>query len=188
MHYSAWKLTLLGVLAGLVVAAPASAARTVTVSPTAPASWTSDPGNGLNTGFGTDPGVGPAALRGKCGTSTQDYCDFTLVHFTGAPLTGGTATFRIDGFQPYSDFDLRVYASDASGEQFEDLSDPTGDVTKDSPLGEDDPRATGAGDFETTQLDLTGYVDANREAYFLVVVPYFLVANDTYTGRVTLTP
>ncbi len=187
MLNSSWKITLLGALAALALAAPASASPTVTISPTSAATWTGPVGNGANVSHFADLGVGPSQLRGKCGSDLQTNCDITLVHITGAPTSGGSVKFRIDGFQPYSDFDLRVYGSDASGEQYEDLTAPQGDVAASSPLGSDDPRHTSAGDFETTEVSLSGYVSGGQ-AWFLVKVPYFLVANDTYTGHATLLP
>ncbi len=189
MLNSTWKMTLLGALAALAVAAPASASPTVTISPTSDAAtWTSAPGNGANVSYFADLGAGPSQLRGSCGSDPQNNCDLTLVHITDAPLSGGSVKFRIDGFQPVSDFDLRVYGSDASGAEYEDLSDPQGDVAAGSPLGSNDPRHTSVGDFETTEIPLGGYVDDEGEAWFLVKVPYFLVANDSYTGHATLLP
>lgn len=189
MHISSLRATLVAALAGLAAASPAAADadRTVGVSPDAPsADWAGETGSGLNTSFFLD-GTGP--LAGTCAKDPNTLCDSTLVHVTGEEIGDGLLTFRIDGFQPYSDFDLRVYESDATGEPGTDLSDPHGDVAASSPLGELDPRHTSIGDFETTEIQLGPYLDGEggpADAYFLVEVPYFLVANDTFAGHVKL--
>lgn len=186
MRISASRTALAALVAGLAIAAPASAAidRTVTVSPgetTGTATWTGATGSGLNTSYLLD-GIGP--FTGTCGSldDPQTACETTLVHVTGDPVGSGTVTFRIDGFLPVSDFDLHVFASNAAGDAEGDAPTPTGD-SQSSPLGDDDPRATSAGDYETVTMPISGEGEP-LDSYFLVQVPYFAVANDAYTGHV----
>lgn len=185
----------IGLLAGLaaLAAAPAAQAaidRTVTIDPTAAgAQWSPAPASGLNTSFFLD-GFGP--LKGSCGKDVSNYCDQTLVHVTGNILTQPTLSvkFRIDGFNPQaSDFDLRIYDADADGNLFGKIGSPQSDAAQSSPLGSNDPRSTAIGDYETTVIDLNGYEDPATgavDAYFVVLVPYFTVANGTFTGHATL--
>lgn len=191
MHIS--RLALLATLVGAVTAPVASASDPVSVS-SDPASlqadWTSPVGSGLNTSFLLD-GI---ATDGTCGDldDPQAACDATVVHVSGVVGEGSTATFRIDGFLPVSDFDLRVYTADAQGNADTYLDSPTStDVSESSPLGSSDPRYTGAGDYENKVIDVAQYSDPQTgeiDQYFVVQVPYFLVANDSYTGHVTLDP
>lgn len=198
MHTPRRTLALLVALAGLAVAAPANAAdRTVTVTPAAPAvSWAGPLTNGLNLTFLVD---GPGATKAACGKDLQNYCDTTLVHVLADNVAEGMRIkFRIDGFGQASDFDLKVYASDETGAADGELGSPTGDAAASDPFNGTpaagkglDLRQTAAGDYETNILDLgdardpdTGAVDA----YYLVQVPYFMVANDTYAGHATLLP
>ena len=165
--------------AGLALTAPLAQAapRAVTVTPTTKATWAGTPGSGLNVSWFTD------SLRpsGQCGADPQTYCDDTLVHFTSdKELSDSALTFRMDGFQQTSDFDLRVYLSDETGEPIEYLGSPTGDAGAASPLGTSDPRNTSAGDFETKVVET-----AQPGDYYLVRVVYFAVANDSYKGTVT---
>src|SRR5882724_9427309 len=136
MRTSFRLVTLLAAVAGLAIIVPAASAavdRTVSVSPATPkADWAGATTTGFNTSFFAD-GIGP--VTGSCGKDTQDYCEQTLVHVTGDDIGGGTATFRIDGFQPYSDFDLRVYESDETGALGTYLGAPQSDNAKTSPLG-----------------------------------------------------
>ncbi|MCW2992046.1 MAG: hypothetical protein JWM73_2640 [Solirubrobacterales bacterium] len=191
MHISAPRAALAAALAGLALAAPAVAApdRSVAIDPAAPAvSWDGAAGTGLNTSFFLD-GTAPGQT-GTCAKDPNTMCETTLVHVTGDDIGAGSVKFRIDGFQPISDFDLRVYTSDETGAPGDDISDPHGDVADSSPLGTSDPRHTSAGDYETTTIDLGEYLDGAGgplDAYFLVEVPYFIVAQDTYAGHATLT-
>jgi hypothetical protein len=191
MHISAPRAALVAALAGLGLAAPAGAAtdNSVAVTPAAPtADWTGAVGSGLNTSFFLG-GTGPIP-DGACAKDPNTMCESTLVHVTGDGIGAGSVKFRIDGFQPVSDFDLRVYTSDATGAPDDDLTAPHGDVADSSPLGTDDPRHSSAGDFETTIVDLGTYLDGEGgpvDQYFLVEVPYFIVAEDSYKGHVTLT-
>lgn len=138
--------------------------------------------SGANTSFFLD----GLATTGSCAdTDATDYCDTTLVQ-VDPDLVLGTAkptlTFRIEGFRPVDDFDLRVYESNAAGEARTYLGSPESDNEKTSPLGDLDLRNTGAGDFETKVV--TG-VKPGR--YYLVEVVYFAVAQGSYTGKATLT-
>lgn len=184
MDISARRLLALAFLAGATCAAPASAAtfdHNATLSPdAATATWTGATSTALNTSFFLD-GTAPGQ-KGTCGKDPNTMCENGLVHVVASGVSGGQAVFRIDGFQPYSDFDLRVYSADDQGAPDGDSISPTGDNEGTSPAGGNDPRNTGAGDFETTTVDLSGYVDeaGNLDAYFLIQVPYFTVVNDSY--------
>lgn len=188
MHIS--RHALLSALAGLAAFAPsalASDAQTVTVE--APkATWTSAPGMGVNTSFFLDDIAG----GGTCGdlSDPTTACDKTLVHVKGIVGTGSTITFRIEGFLPVSDFDLRVYDSDAEGTEGGYLDGPTStDAGEQSGLGSTDPRYTSAGDYENKEINISAYADemtGEVDQYFLVEVPYFIVAQDSYTGVATL--
>lgn len=188
MHPNFARVALAATLVSLALAAPAGAAldRTVEVTPTTKADWTSLPGSGLNLTWLAN--SGPA--KGACGTDLQNRCELTLVHVTATNVATAALTFRIDGFGPASDFDLRVYASDAQGTfGGKTVASPKGDSTK-GPLGEDDPRNTAAGDFETVELVADDAIDlatGELDAYYLVMVPYFAVFNDKYSGHVSLT-
>ena len=186
MHIS--RHALLAALAGLGALAPSAlASEPQSVSNATPeAKWISPVSNGVNTSFFLDSLIG----GGECGdlADPQTACDKTLVHVTGIAGDGSTVTFRIEGFQPVSDFDLRVYTADAEGNPDTYLGSPTGtDAGDSSPLGSDDPRYTSAGDYEYKTVPVefdpeTGEVDQT----FVVVVPYFLVAQDNYDGVATL--
>lgn len=181
------RVALAATLVSLALAAPAGAAltRTVDVTPTTRADWTSPLGSGLNLTWLAN--TGPA--KGACGTDPQNYCELTLVHVTAKDVATAALTFRIDGFGPASDFDLRVYASDPQGTfSGKTVASPKGDSTK-GPLGGDDPRNTAAGDFETVELvadDAIDFETNKLDAYYLVMVPYFTVFNDKYSGHVSL--
>lgn len=173
-------------LALLAASAPSAsaAARTVTLGPgAATATWTGAKASGLNVSWFTD----SINKSGRCGSSLQDYCDETLIHLTAGPAgfsPGAQASFRIEGFSPQaSDFDLRVYESDASGALGTYLGSPTSDNAGSSKLGDLDPRNTWIGDYETV-----GAVPFGTDAYYLMRVVYFTVADGTYQGKVRLTP
>src|SRR3954447_11711679 len=104
---------ILGAVAAVAVAAPAAQAapRKETVTRTARAAWRGPVASALNPTWFTD------SLRhtGQCGSDPQTYCDDTLVRYKTNSTAPAALIFRIDGFQPVSDFDLRVYLSDAAG-------------------------------------------------------------------------
>jgi hypothetical protein len=185
-------LAALVAVTGLVAVPAAQASPPVTVTTGLPATWTSAAGSGLNTTFFTDSLV----HKGQCGADAYNLCDDTLVHVTADQVVEGTTMkFRIDGFSQTSDFDLRVYESDAAGAAGTYSGSPTGDaaandIAAGTPAAGNDPRATAAGDPETKVIDVTGLVDDTGalDAYFLVRIPYFTVANDSYTGHATLVP
>ena len=162
------RLALLAALAGLSALAPsalASEAQSVDNTKTA-ASWTGPIANGLNVSFLLD-GI---ATDGECGdlASPDTACDSTVVHVTGIVGEGSTLTFRIDGFLPVSDFDLRVYTADAEGNPETYLDSPTStDVSDSSPLGSSDPATRRPATIENKVVDVaqfanpeTGEIDA----------------------------
>lgn len=161
-------LIALAVLAALPASASA-AARTVTIDAAGPAqTWTGTSAQGLNVSFFDE------RLPNECGTDPQNYCDDTLVHFTSAAaLEDSNLTFRIEGFE-HSDYDLRVYESDAGGAAGQYLGAPTGDGAGLLPL------ETFAGDPESLSTW------AEPDSYYLVRVVYFTVPGDEdYTGTVS---
>ena len=196
MHISR-SLALVAAAAGLAAAAPsAMASATQTLDVTGPgtvkADWSGPTAMGLNPSFFLD-GTAPGQ-KGTCdgdASSPETACDKTLVHVTGIVGDGSSIKFRIDGFQQYSDFDLRVYESDADGTAGTYLGSPTSTDTYDSsPLGGNDPRGTAAGDYEYKVVDLAQYSDPETgaiDAYFQLQIPYFIVANDKYDGHATVT-
>ena len=195
MHISR-SLALVVAAAGLAAAAPSAlASATQTLNAAAPgtvkADWSGPAAVGLNSSFFLD-GTAPGQ-KGTCGdtSSPQTACDKTLVHVKGIVGDGSSIKFRIDGFAQYSDFDLRVYTSDASGAAGTYLGSPTSTDTYDSsPVGSNDPRGTAAGDYEYKVVDLSQYADATTGAidqWFAVEIPYFMVANDKYNGHATVT-
>lgn len=163
----------LAAVAGLALPAAASAApRAITIDPDAPSkTWTGAPAPAANVTFYE----GNRTKLSACGTTPRDYCDDTLVHFTGeGPYDASDITFRIDGFQ-HSDYDLRVYASDATGAEGEYLGDPTGDGAG---LVPQLPTFWGDGETKT--------VAADPGSWFLVRVVYFTVAgHEGYNGKVS---
>lgn len=131
------------------------------------------------------------ATTGSCGKTLEDMCETILVHVTGEPQTdeekavGKYIKFRMDGFTAASDFDLRVYDSNASGAKLSHLGSPRGDSTYDETtgLGTLDPRNTGPGDYERKVVKPT----KDDGQYYLVEIPYFAVVNDHYHLTVSWT-
>jgi hypothetical protein len=182
------RLRLLASFAGLAVlalAAPAAQAapRAATIGPDAlTASWDGATATGLNVTWFTD----SVRKTGKCGSTQQDYCDDTLVHVTAGPgnvfADDASLKFRIADYAPaLSDFDLRVYEADETGTPLGYAGSPTSETSESSPLGGDDPRNTSVGDFEYKTVTPVG-----ADAYYLVRVVYFTVAQGTYKGTATL--
>lgn len=191
MHIT--RLAMLSALTGLAAMAPsalASPPQTVTSDPAGlKADWTGPTATGLNTSYFLG-GTGPIPDGSCANAEPQTACDATLVHLTGTAGEGSTLTFRIDGFLPISDFDLRVSTANPDGSADTYLGSPTSsDVSESSPLGSDDPRYTFAGDYENKVVNVADYADPDTGAvdqYFLVEVPYFVVTSDAYTGHATL--
>jgi hypothetical protein len=189
MHISA-RTTLLVTFASLALAAPAHAAadHSVSVSPAAPTQTvTGATTSGFNTSWLAYE-LSAKAPAPVCGKDPNTMCESTLVHVTGDDIGSGTVTFRLDGFQQYSDFDLKTYESSAAGDQVRNLGSPTGDPTATSTLPVD-ALSTAAGDFETKTVSISDYLDGEGgplDAYFLIDIPYFVVPNDSYKLHVTL--
>lgn len=164
--------TLLAALAVLVLAAPAAQAadHTITVDDaTKSGKITGKPAIGLNTSYFEE-----TAAPGGCGNTPQNHCETTLVK-VGPETTKKSLTFRMDNIDETSDFDLRVYTADASGNKAEYLGSPTGEGN--GPTG----LATFFGDYETKTV--TG---VKPNAQYLVEIVYFTVVNDTYDLSATL--
>lgn len=189
MHISCRPLALALALAGLAPATALGSANQTVSNEKLKADWTGAPALGLNQSFLLD-GIGGQV--GTCGalTDPRTACDKTLVHLTGIVGEGSTLKFRIDGFLPVSDFDLRVYTSDETGALDSYLGSPSStDVSETSPAGSGDPRYTGPGDYENKVVDVTPYADFETgeiDQWFAVVVPYFLTPMDSYAGHATL--
>lgn len=194
MHISRRALVLAALIAAMAPgASAASPTQTLTTATeTEPAKlaadWTGPTGLGVNLSYFLD----GLLTTGSCGdvAEPQAACDKTLVHVKGVVGDGSSVKFRIDGFLPISDFDIRVYTADADGNLDTYLGSPSStDVSESSPLGSSDPRYTSIGDYENKLVDLSPYADYETGAidqWFAVVVPYFLVVNDKYDGHATL--
>jgi hypothetical protein len=175
------------VAASLLFAAPAAAFDgEATVTHEQPAAKLSGPvATGLNVSFFVHSLTG----TGGCGTDVVNRCAtflFKADEFVGTQGLGAvktaTATFRLDGYTAASDFDLRVYESNEQGQPGTYLGSPTStDVGDSSPLGGDDPRYTGAGDFENKVVP-----GVRPGRYYLVMVPYFSVVEDKPDVTMTL--
>jgi hypothetical protein len=170
MHSRA--LAALLVLAAIPTSA-AAAPRTITIDADGPAkTWQGTATQGFNMSFFD------SHLANSCGTAINDYCDDTLVHFTSAvPYDDSNLNFEIGGFE-HSDFDMRVYASDATGKVGDLLT--TGDGDGSGPLNP--AISSGPGEVETASTF------AEPDSYFLVRVVYFLVPGDeVYSGKLSWT-
>jgi hypothetical protein len=176
------------VLAALALATPAAAApdKAATVTFAEPTqALEGDTATGVNVSYFLDPDV----TTGTCAKDPDNYCStflFKADEFTGTAGSGtnrsATLTFRMDGFSEASDFDLRVYESDADGTKGAFLGYPeTSDIQDTSPLGDLDPRATFLGDYETKVV--TG---VRPGKHFLVEVPYFFAIEDRPVVTATL--
>ncbi len=188
------KRLVLATAAGLLglAALPASAEleRNVTLEKEAlengviAAEWEGSEGSGLNTSWFLD----GTATTGSCAdTDEMSRCDSTLIAIDPDLVFDAkkpsTLTFRIEGFGPTDDYDLRVYESDENGKVGTYLGSPASDAQSTSPLPID-PRATSVGDYETVT---TSVRPTTKAKYYLVEVVYFAVADGTtYTGKATL--
>lgn len=167
-------------LAGLLAlaAAPATALaadRTIEIDPSsAEKTWDGTATPGFNMTFFEGEATGLA----ECGQDVETYCDDTLVHFTSPfAVDESDLRFRIDGFTS-SDYDLRVYASDAEGTEGEFLG--TGDGERNGPAGALLP--TFIGDFESFSTF------AEPDSWYLVRVVYFTApGHESYRGSVSWT-
>ena len=190
MHTS--RLVALGLaVAGLGALAPAAVAATDHSISLTPAKVTDTVTGATATGFNSSWLLHETSAKApapSCGKDPSTMCETTLVHVTAANVSGGVLTLRLDGFQPYSDFDLKSFVSDAAGDQVANLGSPKGDPTPTTGLPVD-ALSTAAGDFETKQIPLDDYVDPDTnalDAYFLAVIPYFAVPSDSYKLTATL--
>lgn len=123
------RALVLALIVSAAFAAPAPAEepeREVTVTPDNPAGWDGTLGTGLNQSY-------DAASGEPCGDGLEDQCDTTLLRvdvpdgFWSAQ--SGVLAVKLGSFlpNPASDFDLYVYASDASGTRGE-LVDSSADL------------------------------------------------------------
>ena len=154
---------LIALLAGLALAPAAQAApdRSITLTADAPtATWTSADGTGINPWNQADQAPN-APVGHACTKSPHQYCDTALVRVQLQDLSG-TVSFRIEGFQNRSDFDLRVYEADDQGNATSEYITPSGDGNGLVPL------ETFFGDWETSTAtvapDDTGAALASRSA------------------------
>ena len=112
-HTSKAVVPAVAVLLLLALVPSASAVdRSGSVTPDAPFSWEGPSAVAHNEGYD-----GPSGE--PCGKTVADYCDETLVNVDAGDFfatSGGGVEFAIGGYDVAdSDFDLYVYASDASG-------------------------------------------------------------------------
>jgi hypothetical protein len=178
------RIFVLAALAALGAAAPAAASPDKTITPAAPeAKWTGPVANGLNTSWFLD----GLATTGTCAnTDEQSRCDSTKVFLSADRLASGAKLkVRMDGFKATDDFDLRVYdlgtRPTSAGTK---VGEPIGDVAATSPLGTRDPRHTGPGDFETTEVPIPT-IKGGR--WYRIDIVYFSVVQGAYNGTVTAT-
>ena len=118
-----------------------------------------------------------AALPDKCGTTTTDYCDTTLIKVTNAVPVGKTKLVRtltvtatefspIPG--PIADFDIKIYESDANGTRGLYASGPF--ATAQPPDSD-----------ETASVSVTTLPNTPTK-YYLVDVIYFTTVQGTFKG------
>src|SRR2546423_7584897 len=151
----------LATLAVLALASPAAAVidHRITVTPTAPATWTGRQATGSNQSFDSQTGT-PCAHA-----PATSQCDTTLVN-VNVPASfwatqGGGVQIDVGQFtQPTADFDVFVYRSDSAG--------TVGKLVGAS--------AGPAGQAERIALQ-------EPSGFFLVEVVYFDVTNARYTGN-----
>ena len=140
---------------GQAVAASLAPDRTVTVTPTAPATWPGAVASGNNGNF--DPGA-----AGPCDKTPANYCDITLVNVDPGDfysrLAGGVE-FSTGGAAPGTDLDLFVYSSDASG----NLGHLVG---------------ASAGPTDQERVSVIG-----ASGYYAVIAVYFNATTTGYDGR-----
>ena len=180
------KRILLAAVATLVLIPGTAQAETPDVTAKVDAgqtyTWTGSTATGLNVNYhGQFDGVHPAA-SGTCSDDRDTYCDTILLEFSN-PLTqaeidaGKTskkknATITIKDFapvpDPVTDFDLILFASDASGTKGEELG-------QSAAWGYDD------GDSESVTTQVTTTL-AQPSKFVLVEVVYFIVASSGYNG------
>jgi hypothetical protein len=136
-------------------------------------SWDGASASGANTSFNL--------VEGECGKAQNNYCEESLVFLNTNNASGVTLKAVMDGFSQTNDFDLKVYKSNAAGAaEGDEIGERSTVVSDTSPLGTDDPRYTGPGDFETVTV-------AGAKGYFLIRVIYFAVNNGAYKGTVEIT-
>ncbi|HEV8572239.1 MAG TPA: hypothetical protein VGR49_04190 [Actinomycetota bacterium] len=140
------------------VARADSVDRNVIITPaTSPQTWNGPVDSGANTsGFTGDP---------VCGTpkTLLNYCDVTLLNVDVAPsfwdTQGGGVQVDLTDFRDDTDVDLFIYRSDAAGNR--------------------GPRVGSSG--ESAGVD-EHFTIPEPSGYYLIVVPYFTVVNDSYKG------
>jgi hypothetical protein len=170
------RVALLGALAVLCAAAVAIAAappdRTTTLnSATAETTWTGPEASGSY-----DP-LGDYSVE-NCSKEAESYCDNTLLKIE----SGGPVTLDVDiadYSNPESDFDLRVYKSDATGKATDD-DEVTVSRYPENPFGVGSTGLPNGFEEGTTIEDLD-------PGYYLVVVTYYSVDGGTYTGTAKVT-
>jgi hypothetical protein len=145
--------------------------------------WEGSTATGLNVNYhGQFDGVHPTPAQ-TCSDDRDSYCDTILLEFSN-PLTqadidaGKTskkknATITITNYAPVpdpgTDFDLRIFTSDAQGSVGEELGES-------AVWGYDDGDGT---ESVTTQITTTL---AQPSKYILAHVVYFIVVNSKYSG------
>jgi hypothetical protein len=140
---------------GALAAAPAFAQdQEVVVTPAAPGSWMGAAASGANQDY-------DAASGEPCGKTVETYCDVTLVDVQAGDFyetSGGGVEFSIADTPP-NDFDLYVYASDATGSRGQLVGSSAGPT-----------------DVESTAV-------INADGFYLVQVVYWQVADSGYEGQ-----
>lgn len=175
MKRSIVSAALAAALAAAVAAPAAQAApdRTVSVSlANNVATYEGDAALGFNVSYFDE-----TAQPASCGKAPQNFCDSTLVFVDDSYTGSKKMDIVMDGFE-ISDYDLRVYKSDANGNPLAFEGYPTGHGT--SPAGTLLP--TFLGDPETKNL-----LGVKAGSYYLVDLVYFsTVPAETPNVKVTL--
>jgi hypothetical protein len=171
-------IALAALLAGPAQAAPDQTNETPMGVDSPTFEWTGKPDPGLNPSFFT-------GGEGDCsGGDPSTTCDDTLVRLADdfKAAAGTKMKFLIDGYAvPASDYDIRVYQSDAKGAAKTLLSSPTSETYEPLGLG---AAATAPGDAESWTATGPSQLKAGR--YYLVRVVYFAAAGG-YDGSIELT-
>jgi hypothetical protein len=171
--------SLLAAVVALAVAAPAAPAadQRFDLSPSnQQASWPGPTATAFNTTFAFP--FPETTGTGSCGKGLLNFCHTTLVFTGDEPLPpAAKLVFRIDGFEPHEDLDLRLQRLDPSTfAPLETLSParrcPVSEGTGPVPLL--------AGDAESCT------VGVKRGQVYLLEVVYFAVPGGDYRGSVAL--
>ena len=172
--------------ATLALAGPAAAAdRTVQITPAAPtATWAGATTVGANASWFADGTQGQKT--GACTKDATTYCDDTIIKvgdFENHDEQGATILFRMEGFEQYEDFDLRISRLDEQGNPSELVSPVSGGCPDTDGNG---PFSAAIGTFMGDYESCTVAGVAPGESFLMQVV-YFAVPMGSYDGSAKIT-